>query len=335
MAQQHPFEYLEPVPRGSKGGPVDPHHLVYSRRWVAGAAAFGLASAGGLVGLRPAARRRWALRWLAGLAGAGLGLGLAGLAGIWRLLVERHTLRLPGWPAALDGLRVAHLSDLHFGPGYTRHVLRRALAEVGDFRPDLIVLTGDFADTPEDLPRLREMLAGLDAPLGVYACLGNHDYWDDPAEVAGILHGLGFTVLVNHHRVLSWRGEPFVLAGVADPWQSDADLAAALDGAPDGLPVLLMAHGPDFFATAADHPVALQFSGHAHAGHINLPILGPLVLPRWGVEYPNGVFQLGRSVAYVSRGLGGLPFRLGAAPEVGLLTLAAGGDELSRRPSPR
>jgi predicted MPP superfamily phosphohydrolase len=324
MTQQHPFDYLQPVPRGART-PLDPHHLVYSRRWLAGAAGLGLASAVALVASLRAGQQHWRRRWLGGLAGAGLIMGLGGLAGIWRLLVEEHSLELPGWPAALDGLRVAQLSDLHLGPIYSRYVLQRALAEVAEFQPDLIVLTGDFADTPADVPRLSAMLAGLDAPLGVYACLGNHDYWDDPAGVAGALHGLGFTVLVNHHRVLTWRGEPFVLAGVADPWQADADLAAALDGAPADLPVLLLAHGPDFIVTAADHPVALQLSGHAHAGHINLPGLGPLVLPRWGVRYPNGVFRVGRSVAYVSRGLGGLPFRLGAAPEVGLLTLKAAG----------
>jgi predicted MPP superfamily phosphohydrolase len=200
-------------------------------------------------------------------------------------------------------------------------VLRRALETAAGFRPDLICLTGDFVDTLADLPFLRAMLADIAAPLGVFACLGNHDYWDDPAAIALALDGLGITVLVNEHRVLEHQGSRFVLAGVADPWQANADLDAALQAAPADLPVLLLAHGPDYILTAATRSVVLQLSGHAHAGHINLPGLGPLVLPRWGLLYPHGLFQVGKSWLYVSRGIGGLPLRLGATPEVGLLTV--------------
>ena len=321
MPNQPRFDQLQPVPRG--GNPLEPSHLVYSRRWlVAGGMILGAGI--GALGASPSSLRRRVVRTiLAGLAGMGIPMLIAGLAGIWRLRVERHTLKLRRWPVALDGLRVAHLSDLHLGPPYSRSVLRRALAAVRVFQPDIVLLSGDFVHTTAHLPMLREMLHGVAAPLGVFACLGNHDYWDDPAAVARMLTECGVDVLINEHRVVCWRGESLVVAGVADPWQADADLPRALAGAPADLPVLLLAHGPDFISTAARHKVALQLSGHAHAGHINLPLLGALVLPRWGVNYPHGSFTVEESGLYVSRGLGGLPFRLGATPEVALLTLEA------------
>ena len=321
MPNQQRFDQLQPVLRG--GNPLEPSHLVYSRRWLT---AGGVMVAAGMLTLavsEAAHRDRVARTILAGLAGVGIPMLIAGLAGIWRLRVERHTLKLRHWPAALAGLRVAHLSDLHLGPAYSRSVLRRALAAVRVFQPDIVLLTGDFVHTTAHLPMLRAMLHGLAAPLGVFACLGNHDYWDDPAAVARMMTECGVDVLINEHRVVCWRGGSLVVAGVADPWQADADLPCAIAGAPADVPVLLLAHGPDFITTAAQHTVALQLSGHAHAGHINLPLLGALVLPQWGVKYPHGSFTVGESGLYVSRGLGGLPFRLGATPEVALLTLEA------------
>ncbi len=314
------LKLLRPVLRDSRGS-MDPHHVVYSRRWVVAGGVSTIAGVAGVVaGLPP--RRHWLGRGVvAGFAALGATMALGSALGIWRLQVERHTLVADRWPAQLNGLRIAHLSDFHLGPVYSRSVLRRALRIVSDFQPDLICLTGDFVDTLDDLPLLRTMLKDLAAPLGVYACLGNHDYWDDPAAIALALDALGISVLVNEYRVIEQDGRRLVVAGVADPWQADADLDLALLGVPAELPVLLLAHGPDFILTAARRGVALQLSGHAHAGHINLPLLGPLVLPRWGIEYPHGLFQVDQSCLYVSRGLGGLPVRLGATPEVGLLTV--------------
>lgn len=309
---------LQPIPRGS-GNPLDPHHLVYSRRWMAAGATMFATALVALAASVPPRQHPAGRAFVSGLALLGSGMLLGAGIGSWRLQVEPHTLALAGWPRAFAGLRIGHLSDIHLGPGYSRYVLRRALAALQRFQPDIILLTGDFARKLADLPTLRTMLCGINAPLGVFACLGNHDYWEDPVAVALTLHELGITVLVNEHRVIEHHGEWLVVAGVADPWQSNADLEQALAGAPVA-PVVLLAHGPDFITTAAKRGVALQLSGHAHAGHINLPWLGPLVLPRWGVAYPNGRYQVGASTLYVSRGIGGLPLRLGATPEVGLLT---------------
>ena len=315
------LKLLQRVPRGS-GDSLEPH-VVYSRRWIAAGAVGALAGVAGVAANVPPRRHLLGRVVLAGLVTLGAGMVAGAALGIWQLRAEQHSFGSEDWPRNLSGLRIAHLSDLHLGPIYSRSVLRRALQKAASFQPHLICLTGDFVHTLTSLPILRAMLKDLSAPLGVYACLGNHDYWDDPAAIALALDELGVTVLVNEHRTIEYQGARFALAGVADPWQSNADLDTALEGAPADLPVVLLAHGPDFIRAAAKRQVVLQLSGHSHAGHINLPWLGPIVLPRWGIEYPHGPYQVGKSWLYVSRGIGGLPLRLGASPEVGLLTLCS------------
>ena len=316
-----PFADLVAVPRGSKDIP-HVSHLVYSRRWQYLGGVLGMLGMSSATALLASQPPRWAKPMLGSLLAAGVTATSLGIGNIWRLAVERHILRLPCWPSALNGFKIAHLSDLHLGPNYSQRVLRQALNTIKAWQPEIILLTGDFVNRPSDVGTLEQMLTGIAAPLGVYACLGNHDYWDDPQLSARTLKKVGVEVLINQHRVVQWREQAIVIAGVADPWQADADLAQALHNAP-AAPVVLLAHGPDFADIAAEQQVALQLSGHAHAGHINAPWLGPLVVPRWGEKYPHGQFRIGQCGLYVSRGLAGLPIRFGATPEVGLLTLMA------------
>ncbi len=315
------FADLVAVPRGSKDI-ANVSHVVYSRRWQYFGGVLGMLGLGSASALLASQPPRWAKPMLGGLIAAGVTAAGFGVGNIWRLAVERHTLHLPEWPSTLNGFKIAQLSDLHLGPNYSQRVLHQALASIKQWQPDIILLTGDFVNRPSDVGTLEQMLTGIQAPLGVYACLGNHDYWDDPQLIARTLSKVGIDVLLNQHRVVHWREQAIVIAGVTDPWQADADLEQALQNAPVA-PIVLLAHGPDFADIAAQHKVALQLSGHAHAGHINAPWLGPLVVPRWGEKYPHGQYTIDQCGLYVSRGLAGLPIRFGATPEVGLLTLVA------------
>ncbi len=314
------FYHLRPRARGTSSR-FSTAHLSYSWRWIA-AAATGVAGLAGL--MLPERSRRWGL----GLAGGASALVGAGALWGWRSIKRLHhteqTLFLGELPAPFDGLRIAQLSDFHFGPHYARSVAQQALDAVQALQADIIVLTGDFVDTIDDLEPLCTTLAGIQAPLGVYACLGNHDYWNDPALIAQSLDALGIHVLINEHRLLERDTACLALAGVTDPWFGEPDLQQALAGVPSDTPVLLLAHCPDFFDHAAAAGVMLQLSGHTHAGHIDLPLLGPLVLPRLGRRYYRGRYKQRDSALYVNRGLAGLPIRLGTVPEVTLLTLRCG-----------
>lgn len=291
-------------------------------------------------------RVRYSARWLGAGLGAGLlatlalrsgglpvaaALGATGLAGaFYALRVEpgrprltHVTLRLPDLPAALDGLRVGQISDMHLGQPYAAENSRWAVEQVGRAAPDLIALTGDFVSYEPAIAELPGILTPLRAPLGVYAVPGNHDYWEGLPEIVACLEPLGVRFLIN-------RGEPvgpggaLYLAGIDDSWNGRPNLAAALAGRPAGAFTLLLAHAPDSADEAAGQGVQVQLSGHTHGGHLRLPLLGAFVLPRHGWRYAMGHAHVGGLQLYVSRGVGGMPMRFGCPPEASIITLRRG-----------
>jgi predicted MPP superfamily phosphohydrolase len=262
--------------------------------------------------------------------------------------ISRFTVPLQGLPSDLDGLRVVQVSDLHAGPFFRAASVRRVVRLANACHPDLVVLTGDFvnyrsmrffrASAPE--------LARLKAPLGSYACLGNHDHWEDAAGVRAALRNSGVRVLVNENvRV----GKGLYLAGVDDLMSGKPDLGRATRGIPKAAAVVLLSHNPTALPLVSGRPW-LVLAGHTHGGQIALPFLGPrgtMRLPgiRWlaywneslGVrlrggrtaavatyKYPAGWYQTGRARLYVSRGIGvnqGMPIRLNCPPEIACFTL--------------
>jgi predicted MPP superfamily phosphohydrolase len=277
--------------------------------------------------------RRAFLRWalgvpLAAAAAAAGGVGYAyGIEPDW-LAVERIALAVPGLSPALDGLKIAHLSDLHGGPYTGQREVRAAVEAAMGLSPDLVVLTGDYVlhSAGYAAPCARE-LAALQAPLGVYAIPGNHDYWTDIEVVTAELHATGLTLLQNEARRLAIDGQALWLVGLDDVWERHHDLDAALAGIPQGEPVLLLVHEPDFAdeAARAPHSIFLQLSGHSHGGQVNLPLVGRPVLPWLGRRYPAGLAKVPGSglQVYTSRGVGLIapPVRFNCRPEVALITL--------------
>ncbi len=262
-------------------------------------------------------------RWLGRALLGGAAVGLWGLFEALVPKVERLTVTLDGLPAAFDGLRIAQLSDFHvdehIADRIAAHAIRRVLRE----EPDLILFTGDFVTTSVPRARLRATVGLMHAPLGVWAVWGNHDYWFDINELRTALDEFPITVLENQHVALMRGGATLYLAGTDDLWEGDADLEQALAGIPEGAPVILLAHEPDFASQAAQHGILLQLSGHAHGGHIALPWLGALFLPRYARQWARDLHRVGHMWLYVNRGLGGYLFRLGARTEVTLIELRA------------
>lgn len=297
-----------------------PGQVRYSPRWLGAAAGGGTAAA---------------LALAAGGAPVAAALGLAGVAGAAyamlheprRPRLERLTLQLPNLPAALDGLRIGQISDLHLGMRFAAENARWAAERISAEQPDLLVLTGDFVSFAHAIPELPEVLAPLrarPAPLGTYAVPGNHDYWEGVPAIRRALEPLGVTFLINAHRRLRYGAADLVVAGVDDMWDGTADVGAALHGVPDEAFTLLLSHCPDLADEAASHGVSLQLSGHTHGGHLWLPLLGSFCLPRHGWRYPIGHHRVGSLHVYVSRGIGGIPLRLGCPPEATLFTLRRG-----------
>jgi len=279
--------------------------------------------------------RRAFLRWTLAAAAAGIAAGggvtgyAVGLEPLW-LAVERVQVEVPGLPAALAGLTIAHLSDLHWGPYTGEREIGGAVKAANALEPDLIAVTGDFVyHIARYAPPCAAELAALRAPLGVWAIAGNHDHWAGVSAVRREVEAAGLTWLANSSRRLLVRGTPLWIAGVDDVCERRADLPATLAGIPPEEPVLLLAHEPDFADEVARAPqwITLQLSGHSHGGQVRLPGDGALILPWLGQKYPAGLYSVAAShlQVYTSRGIGVIapPVRFNCRPEVALITLAS------------
>src|SRR5207249_4640628 len=132
------------------------------------------------------------------------------LAEPFMLSIERQQIFLRRLPKALDGLRIVHLSDLHFGPIVNPRHLERAIEAANDLRPDLIALTGDYISHDRSYAApCAELVGRLRARYGVFAVLGNHDHWTDAALIADLFRAEGITVLLNEGMRLDLGGESF------------------------------------------------------------------------------------------------------------------------------
>ena len=241
--------------------------------------------------------------------------------------VVRPVLAVPRLPSAFDGTTVAFLTDIHHGPftslDYVASVVRTTLT----LRPDMIVLGGDYSlkDAKYIRPCL-DLLAGLTAPLGVYAVLGNHDYWHGLDETREGLRSAKIDELTNRGVWFTRRGSRFRLAGVDDMWMGQVEMAEALgDARPDDTCVVV-SHNPDVAEKLRDGRVGLMLSGHTHGGQVVFPTgEAPFVPSHYGQKYLHGVCHAPATTVYVSRGLGctSVPVRFGSRPELTLVTLTA------------
>jgi predicted MPP superfamily phosphohydrolase len=279
----------------------------------------------------PLALLAWAFKLPAYWAVAtALAIGtLLGLLGVtwWRMRphFSRIDIPVPDLSPALDGYRIAQLTDLHVGAHTPPERLRAWVDRVNALDVDLVAVTGDLITSGDayvsaaarELGRLR----GRD---GVGLCLGNHDYFTDAEAFVSALTAEGIEVLRNQGRVIGAGERRLYLAGVDDTWQRRHDVARALADRPPGLPAVLLAHDPVLFPAAAALGATLVLSGHTHGGQVALP-LWPRVLnaARLAYRYTAGLYRQDSSYLYVCRGAGttGLPLRVGAAAEIAILTL--------------
>jgi uncharacterized protein len=234
-------------------------------------------------------------------------------------------LRLEGLPPALDGLRIAHLSDFHLGvPSRGEAATARAIDWVAERKPDLVCITGDLLARRRGEPRLRELLARL--PADPYVVLGNHDFaisrdpFSQPAQLTELARG---TLLADTSVEVDARGIRIELGGV-DPrsWLRRHGSGFAEPSAPFRV---LLCHFPKALDFVEEGRWHLILAGHLHAGQIVLPYAPRrrVLLAHRSAEYPTGVYRRGGTVMHVSPGLGTtfVPFRFFARPEATELVL--------------
>jgi predicted MPP superfamily phosphohydrolase len=246
---------------------------------------------------------------------------------IMKLEITQMMIDVPRLPPALDGLTILHLSDFHFtghiGKAYFREVARVS----NELKPDLIALTGDYADKNVCIDWVPDTLGRLAAPHGVYYVMGNHDVCIDTQRLRQAMNDCGLIDLGGKWLKIPIRGESIILAGNELPWIAPAADFQSCEpsSSQGGLVRIVLSHSPDQIGWARSNEVDLMLCGHTHGGQIRFPILGALLMPSlYGVKFDCGLFNLPPTILHVTRGVSGeKTLRWNCPPEIVLLTLHA------------
>ncbi|WP_290074187.1 metallophosphoesterase [Paramuribaculum intestinale] len=293
--------------------------------------------------------RRW--RWLS-LTGGVIAI-VAFLAMWWGALVNRFRVdvrevdfEFPHLPAAFDGFKIVQISDLHVGTyGDDDRFVRKLVGVINGLHPDAVMFTGDIVNRhSSELIPFVDALSGIEAPYGVFSILGNHDYGDyadwpseadkaaDVAALCAMQESMGWKLLLNQTEFMHSGRDSIAVIGVENigdpPFRIYGSLHKAYPAVGDSVSKILLSHNPahwtDSIAGHDDVNIALTLSGHTHAMQIEVAGLSPAAMryATWGGMYGD---EAGRHALYVNIGAGtvGMPMRLGATPEITLITLKA------------
>jgi predicted MPP superfamily phosphohydrolase len=235
-----------------------------------------------------------------------------------RLGVTEATMPVSGLPPALEGLRIALLTDIHHSALVPAEDVSRAVELALSTNPDLIVLGGDYVTFGDRqfVEPVAELLSPLRAPNGVFAILGNHD---DDREMPAALARHNIAVLKDQRTRIVIRGDGLEVAGIRFWTRRPAEIARVLKGATDS--VLLLAHDPRRLTEAAVLNVRAVLSGHTHGGQVVVPGVGAVARARFPIL--EGLGRKEQASIFVSRGIGTVyvPVRINCPPEVALVTL--------------
>ncbi|MHB1001213.1 MAG: metallophosphoesterase [Armatimonadota bacterium] len=242
------------------------------------------------------------------------------------LRVTHQDVYIRNLPQEFDGFTIAQATDLHVAIWVKPAHIRGMVDKMINLHSDMIVLTGDYVSMSAKYAQpAADELSRLDAPYGIYAVLGNHDYWTDSERVASALKSADIDVMFNENREIRKGASGIRLLGFDDTWEGDTDYGKAFVGVPYGEILIGIAHNPDTVLSIEDKHVSLLLTGHTHGGLINLPFKGPLfAVTKLGSKYSAGMFDFGDTKLYVSRGVGlgtMSHVRFNCPPEITFFTL--------------
>lgn len=278
------------------------------------------------------------LAWLfAGHVGLGglLAFSIALPLALWGVLLRPHRVRVrsievavPGLPAAFDGFRIAHLSDIHIGGLFPADDARKVVAMTNRLGVDLVALTGDYVTSGNRFHEQTGRLLGeLEGREGVVAVFGNHDNFGGREPLASTLAASGVTVLENEHIRIERDGAELVVAGVDDIYSRRASVHRTFEHVEVGEPCVTLVHDPRQAARIAERTNGLILAGHTHWGQIGVPWRShKLNIAGKRFHAEGGLSTVGDAQLYVHPGIGatGVPVRFGVAPEVTVLVLRPG-----------
>jgi uncharacterized protein len=248
---------------------------------------------------------------------------------LYDLEVTRHEVFIDNLPQSFDGYRIAFLTDTHVAAFVRRAFYKEIVAQTMRFDPDLILFGGDFVHWERHIPLMADVLMSeLRARDGVYAVLGNHDYWANADGVVAALTARGVRFIMNRSVAIR-RGDDLIsLAGVDEIYRGRPDVNAAFGRVDPNVPCIGLSHHPDVIDMVEDRKIDLLLCGHTHGGQIRFPFFGSVVVPsKHEARYASGFHRVGSVLMYVSRGLGAIPpLRILCKPELATFVLRRGSD---------
>ena len=243
---------------------------------------------------------------------------------LYDLEITRHQVAVDDLPPAFEGYRIAFLTDTHVASFMRRGFYREVVDQVRAHDPDLVLLGGDFVSFRRHIPLMAELLlTGLEARDGVWAVLGNHDYWADRDGVIAAMTAKGVRFIVNRSVQIERDGAILDLVGIDELYRGRPDAHAAFANADPARPCIALSHHPDIVPRLRNHRIDLLVCGHTHGGQIRFPFFGAVIVPsKHEGRYAAG-FHVEQGVRmYVSRGLGSIPpVRILCRPEVAIFDL--------------
>ena len=289
-------------------------------------------------------------KWLKRIGLAALGMAmLIGVLLAYAYFIEprqfvivEETLTVPYWDRELNGLRVVAISDIHTGSNYAPlERIRFVVEKANEQNADLIVLLGDYVSESsrgrvrnpaegEDGTQLKipvneiaDALQGFKAKYGVYAVIGNHDWYHNEQRVHRELERVGINVLNNEVEEITVGDRQFRLWGIEDLWKNRLVPTGPFEQIADKRNVIAMTHNPDTLLSAPAG-FSIMFAGHSHGGQINFPIFGPFA-PFNDPRFMDGHAEVDGKHVYVTSGVGTsvIPFRWRVPPEIAVITLNA------------
>ncbi|MFV8257328.1 metallophosphoesterase [Bdellovibrio bacteriovorus] len=242
------------------------------------------------------------------------------------LTTQRYSLTM-AHKSNFSPLRIGIVSDIHIGRFFgDEKRLERIVGTLNDEKPDIIVFLGDFVaqKSAEAFVKSAHQLKKLEAPLGVYAVLGNHDWWSGKTDVVQALTTNNVQLIDNQHIDLNWKGAQLRLIGLGDYWEDEHmwDYIAAHKASE--IPSIAITHNPDVFPRIPSD-ISLVLAGHTHGGQVNFPIINsPIVPSQFQDRYRYGLIHEDDHHLLVTSGTGNsiLPVRFRVPPEVVIAEVA-------------
>ena len=227
-------------------------------------------------------------------------------------------------PYSFNGKKIVFVSDIHHGPNFSRARVQSLVKHVNDLKPDIILLGGDYIEGAKYALACFEELKNLNAPLGKFGVLGNHDHWENEVDVREGMKSAGIKILDNKAQWITIKGGGIKIGGVGDMYADNQNIKPTVNDVQEEDFVILLSHNPDYVEEIKNYKVDIVLSGHTHGGQVTLfGQWAPVIPSNYGQKYRVGEVRTDYTKVYISRGIGstGIPIRFFSRPEVTVFNL--------------